>query len=218
MNIDGDVISQGAEAIIYYCKEHPYLGSKIPCIVKYRPKKEYRHENLDTRLLKQRTLAEARILHRLFLSGIKAPKIYCIDSVNGIIWMEYIVGKTLKQWIWDSEEILPLSDILVVLNQLGSLLNNLHALDIIHGDLTTSNIMINPDNKIYLIDLGLGSHSSLVEDKAVDLYVLERAIRSTHPVYADTYIDYILQNYSAQQVIKRLKDVRLRGRKRSMIG
>jgi len=32
-----------------------------------------------------------------------------------------------------------------------------------------------------LIDFGLSYHSSLVEDKAVDLYVLERAFSSTHP-------------------------------------
>jgi TP53 regulating kinase-like protein len=32
-----------------------------------------------------------------------------------------------------------------------------------------------------LIDFGLSFQSSLVEDKAVDLYVLERAFASTHP-------------------------------------
>ncbi|XTI84020.1 kinase-like protein [Cenococcum geophilum] len=75
---------------------------------------------------------------------------------------------------------------------------------------------------IVLIDFGLATQSSHDEDRAVDLYVLERAFAATHPaakplfrevlrVYADSY-------RGAKVVLKRLEDVRMRGRKRSMLG
>lgn len=51
---------------------------------------------------------------------------------------------------------------------------------VIHGDLTTSN-MIYKDDQIYLIDFGLSYVKTSIEDRAVDLYVLERAFISTHP-------------------------------------
>lgn len=63
-------------------------------------------------------------------------------------------------------------------------MGRLHDCDIVHGDLTTSNIMLRDENNSYnpiLIDFGLGMLKPTVEDKAVDLYVLERAFVSSHP-------------------------------------
>lgn len=58
----------------------------------------------------------------------------------------------------------------------------MHDGQIIHGDLTSSNIMLrSPSNDLVLIDFGLGQMKPTIEDKAVDLYVLERAFISTHP-------------------------------------
>lgn len=74
------------------------------------------------------------------------------------------------------------------MNYIGSELAKMHLADIIHGDLTTSNMMLRhpsstADSKtqLVLIDFGLSYQSNLTEDKAVDLYVLERAFSSTHP-------------------------------------
>ncbi|CAI8500724.1 unnamed protein product [Hanseniaspora opuntiae] len=66
----------------------------------------------------------------------------------------------------------------------------------------------------------------MVEDKGVDLYVLERAIMSTHSLYAEKYNEWIMQGYkdsfdnedNLKQVLKRFEEVRQRGRKRSMLG
>ena len=61
--------------------------------------------------------------------------------------------------------------------KIGRIIGNLHLNEIIHGDLTTSNILIvkeDNDLKIYFIDFGLSIVSNHLEDKAVDLYVLER--------------------------------------------
>lgn len=101
-----------------------------------------------------------------------------------------------------------------------------------HGDLTTSNMLLKTPrdndeqtlNVVYFIDFGLSFISSSFEDKAVDLYVLERALLSTHSQHAAFLFDNILEGYQIEyktgyeQVLDRLNQVRLRGRKRSMIG
>lgn len=81
------------------------------------------------------------------------------------------------------------------------------------------------EGEITLIDFGLASHSTQNlqdEDRAVDLYVLERAFAATHPA-AEPLFKEVLKAYGesfkgAKAVLKRLEDVRLRGRKRSMLG
>ena len=92
------------------------------------------------------------------------------------------------------------------MESIGSIVANLHNANIIHGDLTTSNFLLQPKSEsiefadsdelsdaliivkiiknpclIYCIDFGLSYMSSLIEDKAVDIYVLKRALISTHP-------------------------------------
>ncbi|KAG9312637.1 TP53-regulating kinase [Chiua virens] len=112
----------------------------------------------------------------------------------------------------------------MLLEKIGVEIAKLHLIDIIHGDLTTSNMMIRASNNdLILIDFGLAYHSTLIEDKAVDLYVLERAFASTHPdsepLFAsvlDAYANCTGKDWD--QIKKRLDDVRLRGRKRSMVG
>jgi TP53 regulating kinase-like protein len=73
-----------------------------------------------------------------------------------------------------------------------------------------------------MIDFGLAQQNSTLEDKAVDLYVLERAFTSTHPG-SDHLIPIILEAYrfacaQGTKVLGRLDQVRMRGRKREMIG
>ena len=103
----------------------------------------------------------------------------------------------------------------------------MHDNDIIHGDLTTSNIMIRENSntkelEVVMIDFGLASSKAIVEDKAVDLYVLERAFLSTHP-NTEHLVQEILQSYrfaasKGTVVLTKLEQVRLRGRKRDMFG
>lgn len=137
-----------------------------------------------------------------------------------------------------------------LLRRIGRAVGALHSQGgVIHGDLTTSNIMIRPSSSsssspsldpnpsssssppnlsgsIYLIDFGLATQSVADEDRAVDLYVLERAFGSTHPRQEDWFDAEVLQSQDGYRgsfkgagvVLKRLEDVRLRGRKRSMVG
>ncbi|KAF5100571.1 hypothetical protein D0Z00_001190 [Geotrichum galactomycetum] len=257
-------ISQGAEAIVYRTRTHPYLPTAEVLartnseasvtgsyIVKYRPPKAYRHPTLDAQLTKHRTLAEARLLHKLGLLGVSVPRLIAADTRKGLLWMEDVgnnevevfdneeleehdsgANGSVKIWIWKQEaEHAGVSEETMrpVLLKVGEEVGKLHTHEVVHGDLTTSNIILRDDGKSLvpvLIDFGLGSQSTLAEDKAVDLYVLERAVNSTHPVHSDTYNQWLLEGYQAaykdknklKDVMRKLEDVRMRGRKRSMEG
>ncbi|KAL2867308.1 serine/threonine protein kinase BUD32 [Aspergillus lucknowensis] len=128
-----------------------------------------------------------------------------------------------------------------LMKKIGTAVGSLHKAGVIHGDLTTSNLILRPDShgqaesgdaaagaspslegEIVMIDFGLASQSSQDEDRAVDLYVLERAFGSSHP-RAEGFFEEVLAGYresykGAGSALKRLEDVRMRGRKRSMIG
>ena len=102
----------------------------------------------------------------------------------------------------------------------------MHASGVIHGDITTSNIMVVSDTisiHLVMIDFGLSFQEGVAEDKGVDLYVLERAFLSTHPNTEELFAE-ILEAYKkksgkqAGEVIKKFDEIRLRGRKRTMLG
>lgn len=92
--------------------------------------------------------------------------------------MEFIDGIKLKNYINDNAE--DEEKIKSALIQLSSIVKNLHDNNIIHGDLTTSNMILREDT-IYLLDFGLGQLTATIEDKAVDLYLFEKAFVATHP-------------------------------------
>ncbi|ERE71565.1 solute carrier family 13 member 3 [Cricetulus griseus] len=108
--------------------------------------------------------------------------------------------------------------------RIGQTLARMHDEDLIHGDLTTSNMLLKRPLEqlhIILIDFGLSFVSGLPEDKGVDLYVLEKAFLSTHP-HTEAVFEACLKSYGASSrksspVLKKLDEVRLRGRKRSMV-
>ncbi|KAF8811339.1 hypothetical protein BYT27DRAFT_7184803 [Phlegmacium glaucopus] len=253
------LISQGAEAKVYKGCLTP---NTPPILLKYRFKKNYRHSTLDASLTKMRVAGEARALLKCLRSGVNVPGLRLVDAIEGLLGIEWIEGKTIKHLLpsgaqeefegdedEDEDEIGlddnshvmdedPLKEysisVDVLMDLIGVELAKMHMADIIHGDLTTSNMMLrhpssfhSPNTSIptevVLIDFGLSYHSSLVEDKAVDLYVLERAFASTHPDSEPLFAS-ILKAYARElgtewpALSRRLDDVRLRGRKRSMVG
>ncbi|KAI8617227.1 protein kinase putative [Chytriomyces sp. MP71] len=210
------LVSQGAEARIYTAS----FGSR-ECIVKERFAKTYRHPILDERINKKRTVLEARCLLKALRSGIDAPAIYLIDPERNLIYMEYIAGETVKAFF--RRELSDAEKRSVISERIGVSLAKLHNVDVIHGDLTTSNMMLREGSQtVVFIDFGLSFVSGLAEDKAVDLYVLERALASTHP-QSGILLDTILKSYfknvkDSKGILKKLEDVRLRGRKRDQTG
>ncbi|XP_009948591.1 PREDICTED: TP53-regulating kinase, partial [Leptosomus discolor] len=158
---------------------------------------------------------------------ISAPVVYFVDYVTNSIYLEDIVDSiTVQDHINSVQQSgSDASSLLTLAEKMGELLARMHDEDLIHGDLTTSNILMRPPTEkldLVLIDFGLSFISGLPEDKGVDLYVLEKAFLSTHPD-TEAMFKALLKTYAATSkksgpVIKRLDEVRLRGRKRSMIG
>lgn len=203
------VISQGAEAILY---RGFFFGR--PCVIKQRIPKEYRHPELDARLLKQRTVQEIRCLSRL--AGIvNVPQVYVAFPLNHSFVMEDIPGKSVKHSLLGCNDWIPIAA------KIGKALAAMHNANVIHGDLTTSNMLLHQD-QVFLIDFGLAQVSKVAEDKAVDLYVLERSLGSVHSelqglftAILDEYWNLVTDKTNTK--IK-LSEVQKRGRKRSMIG
>ncbi|KAG2052315.1 kinase-like protein [Suillus hirtellus] len=256
-----DLISQGAEAAIYkaYLRQVSTSGLSTghgavlealdPVLLKYRFHKHYRHPSLDASLTRQRIAGEARALMRCMRSGVTVPGIRMVDVNEGVLGIEWIDGKSVRQLLPGGAELEDISELEeagemdeihengaadqiadygvsrdALMDMIGVEIAKMHLADIIHGDLTTSNMMLRKQtNDLVLIDFGLAYHSTLVEDKAVDLYVLERAFASTHPDSEPLFAG-VLSAYEKRMrkhwlpIKKRLDDVRLRGRKRSMVG
>ncbi|KAI8054257.1 kinase-like domain-containing protein [Syncephalis plumigaleata] len=219
ISTEAQLIYQGAEARVY---SMPFLGRTA--VAKERFSKAYRHPILDHKLTSRRVVQEARLLQRCRRAGVNAPAVYYVDQKNSTIYMEYIDTITIRDHLNttspNKDEVSSLARII------GQQLAKMHAADVVHGDLTTSNMMLSKKEplKIVMIDFGLSYTSTLAEDKAVDLYVLERAFLSTHP-NSEAMFQEILDAYKttshrnhAQQVMHKLEEVRLRGRKRSMLG
>ncbi|MBI2672231.1 Kae1-associated serine/threonine protein kinase, partial [Candidatus Woesearchaeota archaeon] len=162
-------IFRGAEAVVYLdIRENPYQ----PIIIKSRIKKDYRIKELDEKLRKFRTKREVKLLEKS--SGIiNVPKVLEFNDFD--IITEYIDGEKLSSVLDSLNE----KEREKVCFLIGESLAKLHNNDIIHGDLTTSNIILK-DNKTYFIDFGLGSFSNKIEDKAVDLHLLRQALKSRH--------------------------------------
>lgn len=229
---DRKLVKQGAEAKLY---TGVYEDNKN-VIVKERFKKTYRHPDLDRSLTTKRIKNEVKLLNKAHAIGVHVPHIYKSDTNNGLIVMEFIQdSQTARDYILNLVKGKESSEYQEHLSKLsvdiGRIIGKLHKNDLIHGDLTTSNILfksetINGNNQltIYFIDFGLSFVSSQLEDKAVDLYVLERALLSTHSQQANKLFNDMLvgyaESYGAQytQLAHRLEQVRQRGRKRSMIG
>ncbi len=194
-------IARGAEAILYRD------GNEL---TKDRTAKGYRLPELDARIRKLRTRGEARLLDAAARAGIDVPRV--LETSENMLKMEFIDGSRVKDVLNDLGE----DERKRVCGLIGSAAGRLHAAGIVHGDLTTSN-MIMKDDKLYLIDFGLGKFSGKPEDQAVDLYLLYEALKAAHFEYLNRSWQYILKSYSdnckgANAVIQRFKVIEKRRR------
>lgn len=192
------IIATGAEAIISRVRN---------TIIKLRVKKGYRHPSIDEKIRKNRTRIEARLLSDARRAGVPAPKVIEIDEKEGRLVMEFVDGTRMKELLneGNAEELC---------RTIGMEVGLLHKAGIAHGDLTTSN-MILKDGKIYLIDFGLAKKTKSVEDFAVDLHLLERALTSAHCGIAERCFCAVLEEYAKSMphsVVERLKEIEKRGR------
>jgi len=189
-----ELIAQGAEAKIF--KD----GDKI---IKERSVKSYRLPFIDNKLRKFRTRREAKLLQKLEEINLPAPIFLSSDDKEMKIEMSFIEGKKVRDIMSTN-----------LAKEIGNKLGLLHKHDIIHADLTTSNMILSKE--IYLIDFGLSFVSNKVEDKAVDLHLLDRALESKHHEIYEECMKLIIEGYKETydnlEVLERLKVVEKRGR------
>ncbi|CAI0434031.1 unnamed protein product [Linum tenue] len=220
---DGSLVllKQGAEARVF---ESNFVGRRA--VVKERFSKKYRHPTLDAKLTLKRLNAEARCTTKARRLGVSTPSLYAVDTVLHSLTFEFVDGPAVKDVLLEfgSNGIVEerLDDIAM---QIGAAIAKLHDGGLIHGDLTTSNMLIrNVSNQLLqvLIDFGLSFTSTLPEDKAVDLYVLERALLSMHSSCGNVHSWFC--SFWSQSVflfsdcLRLPVSVRQRGRKRTMVG
>jgi len=194
-----EIIAQGAEATI---KKDNNI------ILKERISKSYRNSIIDQDLRKRRTKKEAKILEDL-QNIIPVPKILEKDLDKAIIKMEFIKGLKLAEHLENLDHD-------VIAKNIGENIAKIHNNNIIHGDLTTSN-MILKENKLYFIDFGLSTNSNKIEDKAVDLHLLKQALESKHYTIFNSLFKTILNIYKedakdSKEILQRLEIVEKRGR------
>ncbi len=204
-----NIIYRGAEAEIVLSD---YLGKKA--VQKRRTSKSYRIKEIDSHLIPSRTRGEAKLISEARKSGVSVPILYDVDLQKGILTMQYLNGKRIKDIINDLDE----SSRKKICIKIGESIAKLHNCDIIHGDITTSN-MILLDDRIHFIDFGLGGKCDEIEARGVDLHVLMEAFESTHSKYPQCF-EYVLEGYkkkycsNANAVINKIDDIVKRGRYR----
>ncbi|MEK6937436.1 MAG: KEOPS complex kinase/ATPase Bud32 [Nanoarchaeota archaeon] len=194
-------IAQGAEAVIYRNAE---------TIIKERLSKGYRIPQIDHALRQFRTRREAKVLQRLGEMSFPAPRLLDISDKEMKITMDFVSGSKLRDVLEEGDHYQQFA------REMGQKIGELHSHDIIHGDLTTSNLMVRKGELIF-IDFGLSFFSEKVEDKAVDLFLLNRALESKHyHIYPDVFEKalegYCENNPGARAVLDRFNQVERRGR------
>lgn len=196
---------QGAEAIV---TEDSFLGHRA--LVKSRPAKTYRLPELDEHIRSVRTKNEAKIMHDARAAGVRTPCIYDIDLSKSSIVMEFIEGKAVKDVLDQCPE---RAD--EICEKIGLVIAKMHSAGICHGDLTTSNMILEND-EICLIDFSMGCTKAGLEDIGVDLRLLERAFSSAHvglePSFSKLMDTYYSNISNAKQVRKKLEDIKNRAR------
>ena len=201
------IIKRGAEAVLYL---DLYDGQQV--FVKERIKKSYRISQIDEKLRKARTKKEVRLMTEARKFGVLTPKIFAVDDANHKIIMEYVGDERVKELlnVGDKKTVEKISF------EIGRMVGKLHANGIVHGDLTTSNMLIK-DGEIYLIDFGLGEFSKKIEDQGVDLNLLQEALKSTHFRILKTCWDSIVKGYrqeykDADKVLEKIEEIEKRAR------
>jgi len=211
LELPAELVAKGAEANI--CSGH-YLDEEV--LLKKRVVKGYRIPEIDAYLRRMRTKNEAKLLGESKRCGVMSPLVYDVDLKDSIITMEKIAGTEVKD-IFSGKNSRDLSSIKSVSRIIGENVARLHDCGIIHGDLTTSNIILREEeDSVVFIDFGLGKISDLIEDKGVDLLVFKKAINGIHHDISQECFESIIEGYSGAQnyreVVAKIEEIEGRGR------
>jgi len=187
--LGGTLFHRGAEADLYVSRVGAW-----DLVVKRRTRKKYREQELDNRIRRARTAREATALHEARRAGVRTPIVLLVDLEKTTIVMTYVKGLLAR----DSLELGGSRSTLGIFRELGRQIGLLHSSGIVHGDLTTSNIIVTGRDTPFILDFGMSSWSTEIEDRGVDLHLLKRSLATTHVVDEES---------SSREVSKGYKEV-----------
>ena len=204
------LLKKGAEASLYLADWH---GRRV--VIKTRFPKKYRPAKLDEEIRSYRTVHEPQLMHEAKKAGVPTPAIFLVDLKNAAITMEFVEGKQVKQLLGSISK----EERQELCVEIGKLIGRLHGHRVIHGDLTTSNMILNAEGKIFLVDFGLGEKNIELEARGVDLHLMKRALQSTHYQFAEECFESVMKGYTAVlgaeetgKVLGKIREIERRGR------
>ena len=204
------LIKKGAEANLYLAEWH---GRKA--ILKKRLPKKYRLAKLDAQIRTYRTIHEPQLMHEAKKAGVPTPKIFLVNVKDTTVIMEYVAGTQVKLLLNQISEKARKN----LCFKIGQEIAKLHMFGVIHGDLTTSNMIVTPKGKVFFVDFGLGEKNTELEAKGVDLHLMKRALQSTHYKFAESCFESVIQGYkdtvgveTLKSVLDKVKQIERRGR------
>ena len=204
MSKSNKILKRGAEAVIYI---ESLDGQRV--LVKERVRKKYRLRQIDEKLRSTRTRQEMKLMREARGHGILTPRIVSSDEGSSKIVMEDVGGVTVRDHMEKSKGVKFFFDV-------GSQVGKMHSVGIMHGDLTTSNIILK-GRKVYFVDFGLGQFSRRIEDMATDLNVMREVLQATQSrVYERCWKMFVAGygkgNKASKDVLKRMGKIELRAR------
>jgi len=204
------LIRKGAEASIFL---EEWRGRRV--VVKTRLPKSYRVDSLDASIRLARTSREAHLLHDSKRAGVPTPTVYQVDTGTCTIIMEYVNGPRLKEALAEMDQ----PGLRRTCKHVGSLIGRLHSGGIVHGDLTTSNMILRDGAKLFFIDFGLSDYSRELEARGVDLLLMSRAFKSTHYALYSRAFAAVIDGYrdivgrgDTELTLRKMHEVETRGR------
>jgi TP53 regulating kinase-like protein len=204
------LLKKGAEARLYLASWHDRQ-----VVIKMRLPKKYRPAKLDLEIRSYRTVHEPQLMHEAKKAGVPTPTIFLVDLKNAAITMEFVEGKQVKQLLGNISK----EERQELCVEIGKLIGRLHGHGVIHGDLTTSNMILNAEGKIFLVDFGLGEKNIELEARGVDLHLMKRALQSTHYQFAEECFESVMKGYTAVlgaeetgKVLGKIREIERRGR------
>jgi TP53 regulating kinase and related kinases len=204
------LVKKGAEASLFLADWHNRRA-----IIKVRIPKRYRPASLDHQIRSYRTVHEPQLMHEAKTAGVATPLIYMVKVPESTIIMQHIEGEQMKTLLNAASKQHRHS----LCTEIGINVARLHKAGLIHGDLTTSNMIVAKDGTIYFVDFGLGEKNAELEAQGVDLHLLKRALQSTHFGFCEECFQAVISGYSdvvgevqAEKVYEKIREIERRGR------
>ncbi len=204
------LMKKGAEASLYIENWH---GRRV--VIKVRVPKRYRPSLLDEQIRSYRTVHEPQMMHDAKAAGVPTPLIFMVNLPESTIVMEYVEGQQVKQLLNNSSKG-ERHDLCV---EIGESIARLHRAGLIHGDLTTSNMIQSREGKVFFVDFGLSEKNAELEAQGVDLHLMKRGLQSTHYRFWEECFQEVLCGYTsvlsvgaAEKVYEKIREIERRGR------